>query len=519
MKTIDPFTVEYADQKSANPAEQFPIMSISKSFCGAVCALMAADNVFGEKALNASLAEVLERAKNPAIDNVEKIENFLEMLRQKNLQDVTIADLLTHKSGIPDIVLSPERGVDNGDRLSFFADQIPPNEKGRAPQFIYSNTGYEMLEEVINLASNKGGYLNELRTRILVPLSINQSTGPLVSSPAAMARIGVVHIAPQKEAPFKGKSAEFRQYIPLELHHQKQGALAAGALCSTINDMEIYARELAKMVAGQNSKLTESLDERAQKAIGGFYRQNRGENPAYSLGLAIVDNGRGNCVITKGGRFPGNKSDMAITMPFSLDQFMRGETQMGANQELTTLLYMQQRCFEVDQLNDLYQDSLRQLFSALDPELEKKFLTKNEDQKPQNNEWRKSLNQWRDELISSGKLPESFCQFQEKLCDNFGKATQNIYQYLQDENAGHTAPEIADFRDRQLQNAFVKMEPELRAEGEREFLANLAQNFDSVKEQSKERKGELVAQGERSAAILKARSGDKGGKESPVLPS
>lgn len=518
MKTIDPFTVEYADQKSLNPAEQFPIMSISKSFCGAVCALMAAENIFGKKGLNASLAEVLEKAKNPAIGNVEKIEKFLEMLRQKNLQDVTIADLLTHKSGIPDIVLSPERGADDGDRLSFFADQIPPKEEGRAPQFSYSNTGYEMLEEIINLTSNKGGYLNELRARILIPLNINQSTGPVLSSPAAIARIGVVHIAPQKEAPFKGKSAEFRQYIPLELHHQKQGSLAAGALCSTISDMEIYARELAKMVARQDSKLTENLPKEAREAIGGFYRQNRGENPAYSLGLAIVDNGRGNCVITKGGRFPGNKSDMAIIMPFSLDQFLRGETEMAANQELPTLLYMQQRCFEVDKLNDLYQDSLRQFFSALDPELEKKFLTKNEDQKPQNNEWRKSLNQWRDELISSEKLPESFRQFQEQLCDNFGKATQNIYQYLQDENAGHTAPEIADFRDRELQNAFAKMEPELQPKREQEFLANLAQNFDSAKEQARERQEGRVAQGEHSAAVLEAQHKGRGG-ESAALSS
>ncbi len=44
----------------------FPIASISKSFCGALCALMATDNKFGDKGIDSTLQEVLEAAKPSA---------------------------------------------------------------------------------------------------------------------------------------------------------------------------------------------------------------------------------------------------------------------------------------------------------------------------------------------------------------------------------------------------------------------------------------------------------------------
>ena len=49
-------------------------MSVSKSFCGATAALMAADGNFGPKKMQASLMEVLDEAKKSAANRYHEIE-------------------------------------------------------------------------------------------------------------------------------------------------------------------------------------------------------------------------------------------------------------------------------------------------------------------------------------------------------------------------------------------------------------------------------------------------------------
>ena len=49
-----------------------PIMSVSKSFCGATAALMAADGNFGPKKMQASLVEVLDEAKKSAANRYRR---------------------------------------------------------------------------------------------------------------------------------------------------------------------------------------------------------------------------------------------------------------------------------------------------------------------------------------------------------------------------------------------------------------------------------------------------------------
>ncbi len=92
-----------------------PIMSVSKSFCGATAALMAADGNFGPKKMQASLVEVLDEAKksaanryheieedpNETIKNlakakkeysqrIEKIEQYEEVITAKKCGDITM---------------------------------------------------------------------------------------------------------------------------------------------------------------------------------------------------------------------------------------------------------------------------------------------------------------------------------------------------------------------------------------------------------------------------------------------
>ncbi len=458
MKTIDPLTVQYAAQDSREEVrrQQFPIMSTSKSFCGAVCSLMALDGKFGENGINATLQEVLMVAQKPELgeERSAKIANYLAMLQDKGLQDVRMSDLLSHRSGVDDILLSYDRERDYADKFNFFSDKIKkrdPDVPYATSGFKYSNTGYELLEEMVNFASDQGGYLSELRQRVLQPLGISATTTALVSSPEALGRVGTVHIPPERRAPFDKEgesSSDFRSYSPLELHQGRQGSLAAGALCSTIEDMEIYSAELAKMISGQPSKLTAGKTPQEIQDVHQFYKDSRGDN-GYSLGVAIVDN-KGQCVIQKGGRFPGNKSDMAITMPFSFDDFMQDKTDVLQTEDSRSHVYMQQRCFVVDDLNEKYQDALRGYFSEVDPAIANEFVRINDKGNPENNEWRKSLNQWRDRLIENEKLAPDFKESQEEICQKLGKACKEIYNYLDDSKADHSKDAIDAFKNEKL---------------------------------------------------------------------
>jgi CubicO group peptidase (beta-lactamase class C family) len=153
-----------SDSADLDRDKQFPILSISKSFCGAVSALMAADRKFGKEGVDATVSQALEAAiiNNPA--QAQQIREYLTKLESKGLGDITLAELLTHKSGIDENFSNWRSYRDNSQTQTL--QEITSREfslgKDRG-EFRYSNSGYTLLEEIINLASEKGGYEQELQ--------------------------------------------------------------------------------------------------------------------------------------------------------------------------------------------------------------------------------------------------------------------------------------------------------------------------------------------------------------------
>ena len=124
----------------------FPIASISKSFCGAVCALMSVDDDFGAKGIDATLGEVLESAKSKYPDRTADIEAYSKMLEERGFLDIKISELLTHRSGIEDNdELAPSSCIGQTP-LDFFSSYLRSSSRG---EYKYSNNGYVLLEEII----------------------------------------------------------------------------------------------------------------------------------------------------------------------------------------------------------------------------------------------------------------------------------------------------------------------------------------------------------------------------------
>jgi hypothetical protein len=77
--------------------------------------------------------------------------------------------------------------------------------------------------------------------------------------------------------------------------------------------MEKYSVELAKMIAGQPSLLTDSSAEKSQQ-VSQLYNAHTDQDKHYSLGIVIEKADEGKTVMRHNGGFAANNSDMLITM-------------------------------------------------------------------------------------------------------------------------------------------------------------------------------------------------------------
>lgn len=526
INTIDPATLGSCELGSSNSSEEFPIMSISKSFCGVTCSLMAAEGKFGEKGLNSTLVEVLENKKQQ-LDELspqsQAINNYLNVLNEKDLSQMTIGQILNHRhqGQVPDTMLAPEEAEQYLDgKLRFFQDKLPTQEQKPTnnPEFSYSNTAYELLEEVINLTSDKGGYLQELESRVFQPLNLNHTT-TVMSSDTAMSNVGSIDCPEGFRTPY-GKTYDTNiSYNPLQLHPGQKGSIAAGALSSNIDDMTIYSTQLAKMITGQNSQLTQGMSDEQKDMIKSSYMDFRGkDNPGqnYSLGVAIMED-EDAITIAKGGRFPGNKANMVVKCPKNEDNSF-GEPEIVD-------LYMQTRPFVIDSspfsgVNHQYQNALKDYFKEKNPELAESFLEGNE----QGNHWRAKLNNWRDQLMQNGQLPENFAEIQEQCCDVIAKTSRAIDPKLR------TKDQMDKFSPLELKNMVLDMKGKFPSSdftsksAESEFISVVAKGYGVSNDVFKDLMSDKSSEIREISGIKEICQGLKGsltasGNQDPLIPN
>ena len=194
-------------------------MSVSKSFCGATAALMAADGNFGPKKMQASLMEVLDEAKksaanryheieedpNETIKNsekakkeysyrIEKIEQYEEAITVKKCGDITMSELLSHRSG-----LAQRENYFEAGKLSslevFSSEAVSFDRKSKDKTWSYCNPAFVLAEDMMSLASSSNeGYYRELKKRVIEPLELNHTKSVYDSEEAKTSAIDTVVI-------------------------------------------------------------------------------------------------------------------------------------------------------------------------------------------------------------------------------------------------------------------------------------------------------------------------------------
>lgn len=314
--------VDRADSSSTgiDRDRQFPIMSVSKSFCGAVSALMAVDGKFGDNGLGATLGEVLDVAEKSHLERSEQISVYRRMLTKKEIADVRLSELLNHTSGIA-IHGHEDRVAYAGKPVSKLVEERFSKGTDRGTHR-YSNHGYTLMEEMINLTSKSGSYEQELQTRVFDKCGMKY-TGDLNKSGEALKRVGQVVLKagmvdplicpPGKVATPEMRVASSCEFDPVKENLLGRVALSNGGLSSTMTDMEKYSVELAKMVTGQPSLLTDSLAQTSQQ-ISRLYTEHTHAGSHYSLGILTDKNGKGETILEHSGMFPANDSNMRIVV-------------------------------------------------------------------------------------------------------------------------------------------------------------------------------------------------------------
>jgi hypothetical protein len=443
------------------------IMSTSKSFCALVSALMAADGKFGPKNMNATLLDVLDKAQetnsaNP--DKLRKIAQYREMILAKGCGDVTMSQLLSHRSGLlqgPGYLSANHQFKDDNFAL-LSSSMLTFDETKKGKVFSYGNTTYVLAEELIGLVSDlPDGYYAELETRVFDPLGLfhtksiyaseeaTNSASPIILVKGVM---GVDSTMPDEDAAVYPLTNTATGNIPL----------SAGGLCSSIGDLEIYSAALSKMICGIPTPLADAAK---AKVIHQFYLDayKAGEHcvsdspsvestygaPHYSLGIfigAVDEKGnkipsRGNeerqCLIRHIGNFPGNDSSMEVVMPFSFSAFESGEAAQFQDVSPQSIL-------SIKQSDVLAKHSLLLMVSNdyLD-RMNEYFLSKcAEGENPLEDGWIRYWqhlsaikhepisSEWQDKLIAEGKLPKNFARFHDQILAAYEPAQQALQKYV-----------------------------------------------------------------------------------------
>jgi len=381
-KYPDPSIVDRVDSASmgADRNQEFPIMSISKSFCGVVSTLMALEGKFGEKGLEASLAEVLTIAAGSHPERLETITAYQKMLAERNLGDIRLAELLTHRSGIDEKIREPE--FYQGKPFLDIASQNLNSNPANRGQYNYYNGGFAFLEEILNLTSDSGSYKTELQSRVFDKCQMTKS-GNIYDRPESMSKVEL-KIFPDEN----GQLQKFSNATH-DPHAFGRIPIAAGALSSTINDLDKFGKEFVLMVAGKPNLLTENPQE-----VAAIYAKYRGEN-SYSLGVNINESEQG-LTIMHGGGLPANLSLLQITL--------------GKDDKVESEIFMQQmdgraRLMQQDKepLNMIWRDYFNEKLSE---EERQKFE-------------KSPLQEIEEFLIKEKKLPPEFVHFRSQLFSDF----------------------------------------------------------------------------------------------------
>lgn len=265
----------YETKSSLNDSSVFELASCSKQFTAMAIMMLA------------------EQGKIKYSDTIQK---YIPNLPYGN---ITIHNLLTHTSGLPDYMDMMEKHwnknkiATNNDMVQLFEIHKPKTEFHPGERFSYSNTGYALLSLIIEQASGST-YHDFLRKNIFLPLNMNHSmvlnTRSSSHQPLSNYAYGYVFSASKKKYCLPDSLPEY------EFVYYLSGITGDGTVNSTITDLALWDKGLRdnKLVCKSTSDLS----------CTGSKLKN-GRRNSYGYGVEIIDKPQCQRIVNHSGGWPG----------------------------------------------------------------------------------------------------------------------------------------------------------------------------------------------------------------------
>ena len=150
------FTTRKTSHKDEPDNNIYQIASVSKSFTGMLANLMAQDGKFGNDGLQAKLVDLFNNKTNAEGKEIATI------LKNKGFENITIAQVLNHTSGIGIInyksiatnikrsekIIAGERAMSD---TEFLKEELPDKENHWKQPFGYANEGFFLFQKLVDL--------------------------------------------------------------------------------------------------------------------------------------------------------------------------------------------------------------------------------------------------------------------------------------------------------------------------------------------------------------------------------
>ena len=205
--------IDYANQKALNKNSIFELASVSKQFTAM------------------TLMMVKEKGLLNYDDLVEKYINI-------PYKGITIRQLLTHTSGLPDYQAIMDTYWDkskvagNEDIISYLNKYAPPKLFEPGEKYLYSNTGYVLIASIVEKVSDRD-FIEFCNTEIFNKLKMNHTAIRSLAEKAAIKNFALGHVyVPERNAYIRADSFPSSNYT-IWLGNRK----GPGRISSTVADL------------------------------------------------------------------------------------------------------------------------------------------------------------------------------------------------------------------------------------------------------------------------------------------
>lgn len=251
------------------------------------------------KAFTSVILLQLESERRLSID--DKLGRWLPQYPE--WKNITIRQLLTMTSGIPDYTVQPAflDAVEANLDATFTAPRLLSYVYGQPlgdPTYAYTNTDYILAQMVIEAATHRS-FADELTNRILHPLGLHRTClAPQTCPPSTAARMATGYFLGDGTSPFAGTA------VPALALSWAQGA---GGIVATLPDLAIWDRALYRgrlLPPRQQHELESLISTTTSKPIG---TTTLDDPLGYGLGIAQVTTPPTGTVWYYGGETFGNR--------------------------------------------------------------------------------------------------------------------------------------------------------------------------------------------------------------------